>query len=107
MGASPIIAKPFTAAGALYTPPANLATPGQSNTGSARVHAVALRSSDGTTPVVVNIRAGTTVSDPIIGTIAATMYSELILPDEGVRADNGIFVQVVSGTVGQGVLYMS
>ena len=101
MSTSPVIAVPL-ADGVAFTPAANLTSGG----GGPRLRGWSMRSTDGAALAVINIRKGVTVAGDIIATIASG-HETVFLSDDGVRADGGLYVQLVSGTIGAGALYYS
>lgn len=101
MASSPVVAIPF-ANGIIFQPAANVAA----GSGGPHLRGWSLRSNDGTTVVVANLRKGTTASGDIIATINSATQT-VWLGEEGVRADGGLYLEVVSGTVGAGAVYIS
>lgn len=92
MASSPVIAVPL-ASGAVFTPAANV----PSGSGGPWLRGWSLRSTDGIATVTINIRKGTTVGGAIIATVVAAAQT-FFLP-EGVRADGGLYCEVVAGTL--------
>jgi hypothetical protein len=101
MASSGVIAVPL-ANGIAFQPAANVAT----GSGGPHLRGWSMRSTDGVALAVINIRKGTLVTGAIIATIASG-HETIWLGEDGVRADGGLYVEVVSGTIAAGALYYS